>query len=670
MVKVKSIVLLCLFVVSAFRLNSQVILDSVIVKASKERVNTTIYTPGNPTLKISITGESDPLKMITSQPGVSTGIEGTSSIFVRGGNNGNNRTELDGVPFYDSGHLLGLISSFPAGIIKNITFRKGGQSSVKGDFSASLTKICTKDSPDGTSVTLSPFFAGIYKSGYIRKKNDISYITSARYTLINPLWKIARQIGSIDNINFNPVSGDLFIKLNIPLSNASKVTAGAYYSHDDISFAESNIDMSINWGNKTTYASWSYSPSHWLTIESSGYYLKYTSSQNQQSIRQEQLNTKLYLDGSIEEYALNTNANMHYKDFNLSVGAEMKNRNLYCSSPVFRSNTKNFINSIFADIKYSNSFFSTGAGIRQTGYSFDLTDLHLNTTIFIGKYFGAEVTYDKMHQLTHTAEGGLAGWRDFIIPAYDSLQQETCSQIYLGGFYSRKRVTLSIGAYYKEMENLTSLKRTSDLFFGSFMGWNQILETGTGISKGIEASVVIYMDKFSGTTSYTLSKTDRKFDNINEGKRFPFQYDRRHILNFIGSYTMKEREEHRQMANLNISYSSGGYSTLPVARYQAAELPFIGQLINDGSLTDLTLLHLQSILAVPDINGFQMPYYLRIDLGYVFNWKRQKRETELSLGVTNILNRHNASLVYYRDGYWRQMSIIPIMPSVGFKISF
>ncbi|MDP3451823.1 MAG: TonB-dependent receptor [Bacteroidales bacterium] len=670
MVGFRGIIIATFFCLLSAALHSQVVLDSIVVKAKKERISTAIYTPQKARMLISVTGENDPLKLIQSQSGVSTGVEGTSSIFVRGGNNGNNRIEMDGIPFYDSGHLLGLISSFPSGIIDNISFRKGGQSSSKGDFSASLTEIKTKNFPDGSSVTLSPFFAGLFNSGYLSKQKKVSYITSARYTLLDPLWKVAKKWGSIDNIEFKPISGDVFFKLNLPLSYRNNVYAGLYYSNDDISFSESAIDMSINWGNKTVYASWEYLPVNWLTIETKGYYLNYKSAQSQESNQADQLNTLLSINEVIDEYAIKTMARVKYKRYSLTTGFEVKQRKFYCASNAKQSNFSDTISSLFVDFEYSSPIISAMAGIRKSRYSMNYYDLHLDVSAHLGTKFGAEITVDKMHQFSHIAEGGLVGWRDFLIPAYDSLPPEKCNQFYIGGYYSGKNIKVSLGAYYKVMNNLTSLRRASDLFFMNYRDWSQILEIGTGKSIGIESSIEATINKFSTNISYTLSKTDRKFDEINEGRQFPFQYDRRHILNLISSYIIKEKRVHNQLAKLNITYTSGGYATIPISRYQAADLPYLGHFINDGTLTDLTLYHLQSLLIVPGTNGFRMPSYFRIDAGYIFCWKRKQTETELSLGITNVLNRHNASLVYYSNGFWRQLSIIPILPSIGLKIKF
>jgi hypothetical protein len=43
-------------------------------------------------------GEGDPVKWVQTLPGVTTGADGTTAFYVRGGNMGNNLITLDGVP--------------------------------------------------------------------------------------------------------------------------------------------------------------------------------------------------------------------------------------------------------------------------------------------------------------------------------------------------------------------------------------------------------------------------------------------------------------------------------------------------------------------------------------------------------------------------------------------
>jgi hypothetical protein len=428
--------------------------------------------------------------------------------------------------------------------------------------------------------------------------------------------------------------------------------------------------MAMKWNNSVAYITWKYNPADWLEIESKGYYTLYNNGQTQKSFLDDQWSVLLSFNELIKEYAFSSQAQVNVKNFRILAGFEWKQREFDWGNSANMTKGKYKTTSLFADIEFKNRLVSATAGIRQSGNNLDLTDLHLDLCGYLGKNGGVEMTYDKMYQLSHMTEGGLAGWRDFIVPATNSLPAEVCNQVYFGGYYSRSWVKATLGVYYKKIENLTSFVSASALFSGDFSDWKDILEIGSGVSYGVESSFQLMLNKFSGNVSYTMSKTDRQYDRINNGERFPFQYDRRHIINALASYNVVEKKNRSQYANINISYTSGGYSTLPIARYQAASLPYIGYFKNDGSLTDETFEHLGSLLLVPGVNGFRMPPYFRIDIGYSFNWKRARHESELTVGVCNILNRHNASLIYYQDGLWRQLCIIPIMPNISLKVGF
>jgi outer membrane receptor protein involved in Fe transport len=73
-----------------------------------------------------ILGEADVLKVIQLLPGVQSGTEGTSGIYVRGGGPDQNLFLLDGVPVYNASHLLGFFSVFNPDAIKTVQLYKGG----------------------------------------------------------------------------------------------------------------------------------------------------------------------------------------------------------------------------------------------------------------------------------------------------------------------------------------------------------------------------------------------------------------------------------------------------------------------------------------------------------------------------------------------------------------
>ena len=66
----------------------------------------------------------DVIKTLQMMPGVSSGTELLSGFYVHGGNGSDNLFLLDGVPIYQSSHLLGLFSAFNSDVISSMDFYK------------------------------------------------------------------------------------------------------------------------------------------------------------------------------------------------------------------------------------------------------------------------------------------------------------------------------------------------------------------------------------------------------------------------------------------------------------------------------------------------------------------------------------------------------------------
>lgn len=84
------------------------------------------YSPLDAKMSISVIGEPDVLRHLSSLPGVSQGMEGTLGLFVRGGNVGGNGLYFDDVPLYVSTHLMGLTSVYPSDMVNEVMFQTGG----------------------------------------------------------------------------------------------------------------------------------------------------------------------------------------------------------------------------------------------------------------------------------------------------------------------------------------------------------------------------------------------------------------------------------------------------------------------------------------------------------------------------------------------------------------
>ena len=84
---------------------------------------------------------------------------------------------------------------------------------------------------------------------------------------------------------------------------------------------------------------------------------------------------------------------------------------------------------------------------------------------------------------------------------------------------------------------------------------------GEGRSFGLELMVQKTLGKTTGWLAYTLSKTDHRFKNgtINQGRWFPYKYDRRHSISLNLSHKFSDRID----AGASWIFNTGGCITIP-----------------------------------------------------------------------------------------------------------
>lgn len=90
-------------------------------------------------------GEADLLKAIQLLPGIQSGGEGSSGLYVRGGGPDQNLILLDGAPVYNVSHLFGFFSVFNPDAIKNVSIFTGGFPARYGGRLSSVIDIAMKD---------------------------------------------------------------------------------------------------------------------------------------------------------------------------------------------------------------------------------------------------------------------------------------------------------------------------------------------------------------------------------------------------------------------------------------------------------------------------------------------------------------------------------------------
>ena len=140
-----------------------------------------------------------------------------------------------------------------------------------------------------------------------------------------------------------------------------------------------------------------------------------------------------------------------------------------------------------------------------------------------------------MRQNIHLLSNSSVGFpSDLWLPAIDSVPPQTSRQFVASVNTTIKdgKYDLSLELYHKKMTNLITYKAGySNL--QSTENWENAIETG---GLGIIWPRVFLQRKTGKTTGwlgYTLSWTNRKFENINFGQWYPYKYDRRHDISAV-----------------------------------------------------------------------------------------------------------------------------------------
>lgn len=660
------------------------------------RGNQFSYTPLQAESSISVMGEPDVLRHISSLPGVSQGVESTLGLFVRGGNSGSNGLYFNDVPLYVSSHLAGMVSVYPPDMIEDVTFQMGGISACKGNLSSSLLDVALKrdyGTPFSGKATLSPYLSGIYASIPLIKDRlslQVAGRTSFAPYLINMVTK------SEDEMKINVY--DLTAALNFKVSSDQALEAFLFSTNDYLSNKMSENSFAQNWRALIGKIGWEGRFGDDWKFKAWAYYNASHSSQVTSTYKggAKSAIAELGISSGLEEWALNVEAQYRVSDLlSFNFGSSWHHQSFTPGSRKFVHNmvddfsenkSRSRLLSLFSEVKFTplrwlelqlgyRHVFQSGEEERTHNF-----DLHALSHIVLNQNVGVELSFDRMTQYYHIMEGLPTGWSlNILTPSTSKMPVEVTHQYYGGLFYNKRFQNISLnstlGIYHRTMNNVITYVNSRNAFGLYSENWEKETDVGRGSSYGIELSASFTTERLGTTLAYTLSKTDRTFPKVNDGRPFPFKFDRRHILNLQTKYTFHKHQSKRgtqfeHIINGVLSYSSGNRVTLPVGYYQGVMPPYWSQLEQGRLFPGIFYHQIYDRQRMSEKNALTMKDYFRIDLAYTFKRIGRKTVNELSLSVFNILNRHNP-YTYFRDGgEWKQLSIVPIMPSIRWSVSW
>lgn len=594
----------------------------------------------------SLFGEADIIKAYQLTPGVQSGGEAKSNIYVRGGSPDQNLILLDDVPLYYVAHFGGFFSVFNADAINDVKLIKGGFPARYGGRLSSVLDIRMNDGnfkEYKTQGTIGLLSSKISFEGPI-KKDKSSFIISVRKNLV----PVLRMLGAGISYNFYDVNS----KLNFKLSENDRLFFSFYMGDDVIGLGNNTTNTkqknNAAWGNTLGAIRWNhvYSNKLFSNLTLSETYYRYKNvfeyKIDSDSIQKEMSNTLLTGINDLGlkmdfTYLLNSRNNFRF-GFNSILHNFIPNDETFYQSGShittidlsYNSKSQAIENAAYAEYELKYGFFNGNLGLRYPTYLIDqkfyqYLEPRAILNIIFTETFSAKASYSKSNQFVHLLSYSGSGMpSDYWMPSNANVAPQSSEQYSVGlaKTFVNGMFELSLESYFKSLENLIDFKPGESLL-GNLDSWEKVIEmNGTGKNYGIE----LFLQKLTGTTTgwigATVSKAERQFENINNGNPYPYAYDR--LLDF--SVVVNHRIKENITLSATWTYGSGYPVTLATEHY------FINDL---------------DIFVYGEKNSFRMRDYHRLDVSANFTKKTKWGERIWNISIFNVYNRQNPYYYYY-----------------------
>jgi len=661
----------------------------------------------------SLLGEPDLMKSLQKMPGVQSGSAGFSGVYVRGGGAEENLVLMDGAPLYNASHMMGLFSTFIPEAVKRVTLFKGFFPAKYGGRASSVIDVRTNE---GNSKNLKGTVSvGLINSRFHLEGPFLDDKTTFSLSIRGTNTLIAVPFLKSTSYYFYDITG----KLTRRLSNSDRIYISAYHGRDHFKYAKSRsmpytyytdigerMDGSSSsedkydlfWGNNVADIRWNHQFSGKvfsdLAVSWSDYRMKEDSYQESMVLT----DTKTSYTNFHKNYSAISDISIVWDlEFNPSSVHELNfgvSHTFHTfkpekdSSQHFSENEKktdrkvtfsndNLISYLgtesaiyFEDI-LSLGTFNSSIGLRATlfstsGKTYPSIEPRVSAEYKILKNLSVKGAYSRMSQYVHLLASGMMNLpTDLWVPITKNIKPIISDQYSFGIEYSpAENWKTSIEAYYKKENNVLEYK-DGQLIFTSATDWEKTVEMGKGKGKGLELLIQKTAGVWTGMLGYTLSKTDRIFPDgtINNGKPFPFTYDRRHVLDCFINYKVSER------INLNGSWSFSSGNMITTS--------WRSTLIMDPDETMDKTAHISGR------NNYRLPPSHRLDISADFKKKKKHGERIWSFGIYNIYGAQNpdwvvndTEITFDENGkaglshYLAKRSYLTFIPSVSYTFVF
>jgi len=643
-----------------FSLQTKNVLKEVVVESSRKNDNLTKAQMGTETINMAaiskvpvIFGEKDLLKTIQLLPGVKSAGEGNSGFFVRGGGADQNLILLDEAPVYNATHLLGFFSTFNSDAIKDATIIKGNSASQYGGRLSSVLDVKMKEGNNQDYVVnggIGLISSKVSVEGPLQK-NKSSFILSGRRTYADMFLKATEKFK--DNILY---FYDLNAKANYQIDAKNKIYVSGYFGRDELGLGQ---EFGIDWGNKTGTIRWNRIISNKLFLNTSLIYSDYN-----YNVKLKNGETNFNINSNIKDVNLKQDYTFYANGTNtLRFGF---NTILHTITPstfsgtVINSVSKEGRNGLENALYLTNNYRASNQitidyGVRLSMYTLMGGDVYniyengvINSSIKLNKssfgktYVNPEprittnyrisdetsikAGYARNVQHLHLLSNSVASSpSDQWIGNSYNIKPEIADQISVGYVTKvfKSNFEFTTEAYYKYLQNQIDYKDGAEI--NTVSDVESVLLYGIGRAYGLEFLLKKKEGRLTGWIGYTLSKTERKIEGINENNWYNARQDRTHDISVVGIY------------DLNSKWSISGvfvYNTGDAVTYPTGKYTIQGQTLYQYAAR----------------NANRMPAYHRLDFSATYEKNKTKRmHGSWNFSLYNVYGRENAFRISFKD---------------------
>ncbi|MEO1409735.1 MAG: TonB-dependent receptor [Bacteroidota bacterium] len=680
-------------------LSQGITMEDVVVTAEEKDANVESTEMGTVELPVediktlpAIFGEVDILKALQLLPGVMSAGEGTSGFYVRGGGPDQNLVLLDEAVVYNSGHLLGFFSVFNSDALKNTTLIKGGMPAAYGGRISSVVDIQMKEGNDKSYSAeggIGLIASRLTFQGPIVKDRS-SFIISGRRTYGFDLAQPA-----IENTNFagtNYFFYDLNTKVNYRFSDKDRLYLSGYFGRDVLNYQlnSRNIFFRLPYGNATATLRWNHLFNDKLFMNLSAIYNDYDFS----------------FDGGQADFSFGVFSGV--RDYNGKLDFDwypnQRHNVRFGVNYTYHRLTPNVANAVSGDVEFSNDLQSKFAheaaiyiqddfkatdrlklniGLRaslftQVGpYTSSITGeefgnlepvktygaleprasakLTLNPTTSIKAGFSYNPQY--LHLVSNTSSTLPT---DIWVPSSELVRPQDGIQAAIGYFrnFADNKFETSVEVYYRRMWN--------QLDYGESYVNSPTEEVelsfirGDGRAYGLELFLRKNRGALTGWIGYTLSRSERIFEEINNGEPYPTRFDRTHDLSVVANYKLSDRWTFGGV----FVYGTGNTFT---------------------PLRSVFLIDQQFVQEFGPRNSARIDPYHRLDLSATLTPRKAQIKNKAfrsswTFSVYNVYNRFNTFFISYdvdanldtgtASGVATKVALFPVIPSVTWNFKW